>query len=113
MVPVAMSPESLVLPSVDGRLLTMDFTNDFTAFVSEDNGLSWQPIPGPYPFEEAYEPSVNQGWMHVWDAGGNRVWVSADGYEWYTFPGRTGSSGDPASGVFIDGNRVAIPPQSP
>ena len=115
--PVAMSPESLVLPLADGRLLTMDFTKDFTGFVSEDNGLSWQPIPGPYPFEDAYEPSVNQGWMHVWGGRGgitpNRVWVTADGYDWYTLPGRTASSGDPASGVFIDGNRVAIPPQSP
>jgi hypothetical protein len=116
-VPVAMSPESLVLPLADGRLLTMDFTNDFTAYVSEDNGLSWQPIPGPYPFEDAYEPSVNQGWMHVSDAVSDaaeqRVWVTVDGYDWYTLPGRTASSGDPASGVFIDGNRVAIPPQAP
>ena len=123
-VPVAMSPESLVLPLTDGRLLTMDFTNDFTGFVSEDKGLSWQPIPGPYPFEYPVEPSVNQGWMHVW--GGiqtNQVWVTADGYDWYTLPGRTASSGDPASGVFIHDNRyasrveqfhrVAIPPQVP
>ena len=112
-VPVATSPEPLVLPLADGRLLTMDFIHDFTPFVSEDGGLSWEPIPGPYPFEDGYEAVVNQGWMHVWDAGGQTVWVSVDGNDWYEFPGRTASSFDPASGVFIDGRRIAIPPSSP
>ncbi len=122
-----LSPGPLVVTAPGGSLVAASLwptANHESLQRSEDGGLSWVNLSGPFPFEEA-EVKGNGGWLLAADpcpdqCGPDRnVWVTRDAMTWFSL-GRVlfvESLYHPfATGAIIreteDGLEVAIPPSS-
>lgn len=77
-------PGPSVVTVDESRLVTMSFDRPVTFHTSNDRGLTWRELPGPYPFEDgALAAPIAGGWFHVGERDSDLSWISRDGSEWY------------------------------
>ena len=108
------TPEPYVITSPDAALMTISLISTLEVFLSEDGGLTWEPVGEP-PFGQAAGASVIGGWLRVIDTETEEWWVTRNGMSWFSFKGGlSGDWGNMTSGVLgrrtASGHEVAIPP---